>query len=108
VGKRDRERKERIRDGFELSIREQMAELQEELQVEAMLCSCCGKPMTPTSVTCPHCEGETRLKAEYDDELDDEVHTSRCPGCGCLFYGDEVGIPGAECPAGEVSHDRGN
>jgi hypothetical protein len=96
VGKRDRERKERIRNGLEILIREQL----EELQSETMLCPCCGRPLTQTFVTCPHCEIETRLIAGNDDELDDEVHTARCPGCGCIFYGDEVVAPAPECQAG--------
>jgi hypothetical protein len=99
MGKRDRERKERIRNGLEIPIRERMEELQEELQSEAMLCSCCDKPMTPTFLTCPHCESETRLIADYDDELDDEVHTARCPGCGCIFCDDAVVAPDPECQA---------
>jgi hypothetical protein len=72
----------------------------EGLQSEAMPCPCCGKPMTQTFVTCPHCESETRLVAENDDELDDEIHTTGCPGCGCIFYDDEVVTSGPECQAG--------
>jgi hypothetical protein len=119
MGKRDRERKERIRGGLETPFRERVAELAEARQTtprrpktegsppEEMLCPCCNEPMTWTFVSCTHCEPETHLKADnYYDEPDDGVHTSRCPKCECIFYDGQTVTPAPDCQAGIAEAGR--